>query len=214
MLADDLVAGIAFDQLGAGIPVGHPAIRIEHVDCIILYSLDQLAEALLAFEQGAFGKPPVGQVAGDFRIADQPARRVADRVDDCMGPETRAVLAHPPAFGFEPARVGGGLEDAGGQTRLAVFGQEEGCVGAADNLVRLIALEAARAGIPGRDRAVGIDHVDGVIDHRVDQHLEALFLWIRGAIGHGIPAERGLAARAENPSARRGGLAAAAVKST
>ena len=40
----------------------------------------------------------LGQVARDLGEAEQLAVRVVQRGDDHVGPETRAVLAHPPAF--------------------------------------------------------------------------------------------------------------------
>ena len=93
---------------GAGVPVGHAPAGVEHVDRIVANALDQQPEALLAFEQRAFLLALGGDVAGDLGEADQLALVVADRVDDDMGEEARAVLAHAPAFAFEPAFLGRG----------------------------------------------------------------------------------------------------------
>ena len=49
----------------------------------------------------------------------------------------------------------------------------------ADNLIRLIALEAARAGIPAGDRPVRLKHVDGIVGDRVDQQLKPLIHQMR-----------------------------------
>jgi len=160
------------------------------IDDLDRHALHQAAEALLAFEQCALGGTAIGEVAGDLGIADELAGGVADRVHHRMRPKVRAVLANAPAFGLESPDFGGGAQDVVGQARGAVVRQEESRIGPADDLVRLIALEAARPGVPGGDRAVGVDHVDGIIDHRVDQHLEALFLQAWGRIGHGAPAAR------------------------
>ena len=46
---------------------------------------------------------PLGDVAGDLGEADQLAVLVADRVDDDVGPEAAAVLAHAPALRLEAA---------------------------------------------------------------------------------------------------------------
>ena len=44
MAAEDLAAGIAFDPLGAGVPVDDMSIRIEHVDGVVGDALDQQLE--------------------------------------------------------------------------------------------------------------------------------------------------------------------------
>ncbi len=51
MLADDLLGAVALDPLGAGVPVGHDAARIEHIDRIVGDALNQQAEPLLALAQ-------------------------------------------------------------------------------------------------------------------------------------------------------------------
>ena len=51
VLPDDLVGAIPFDPLGAGIPGGDPALRIEHVDRIIGDRFDQHAELPFGFMQ-------------------------------------------------------------------------------------------------------------------------------------------------------------------
>ena len=47
MLPDHLLAGVALDALGAGIPVHDVARGIEHVDRVVGHALDQQAEAPL-----------------------------------------------------------------------------------------------------------------------------------------------------------------------
>ena len=47
------------------------------------------------------GLAPHRQVARDFGKADQLTVGAAQRGDDYVGPETGAILAHPPAFVFE-----------------------------------------------------------------------------------------------------------------
>jgi len=43
----------------------------------------------------------------------------------------------------------------------------------ADDLVGRIALQPRGAGIPAHDAAVEVEHVDGVVDDRIDQQLKA-----------------------------------------
>src|SRR5262249_48695028 len=69
----------------------------------------------LRFVQGKLRLAALGDVAGDLREAEQGALLVADRVDDHVGPEQGAVLAHAPAFRLEPAILRGGVERARGQ---------------------------------------------------------------------------------------------------
>ncbi len=49
IVANDLVGLIALDQFGPDIPVGNPAIHIEHIDRIVAHALNQQTEPLLAF---------------------------------------------------------------------------------------------------------------------------------------------------------------------
>ena len=97
------------------------ALRVEHVDRIIGHALDQQAEPLLAFPQGLLRLPALGEVAGDLGEADQIAVGIADRVDDHVSPETRAVLAHAPALGLELALAGGRLEGTLGEPAGAIL---------------------------------------------------------------------------------------------
>ena len=142
---------------------------------IVAHALDEHAEALLAFEQRPLGLAPLGDVAGDLGEAEQRAVVVADRIDDGLRPEARAVLADPPALGLEPALLGGGLQDArrAGPPRWSSSVKKAREM-PADDLVGLIALEAPRARIPGRDMPGRLEHVDRIIGDGVDQQLEAL----------------------------------------
>ncbi len=48
MLADDLRGRIALDPLGAGVPGGNAAVRIEHEDGIVLDAVHQQPESFFA----------------------------------------------------------------------------------------------------------------------------------------------------------------------
>jgi len=174
MPADDFVCPIAFDRCRASIPVADRAVGIEHIDRMVANALDEHAEALLAFVERALRFAPLGDVARDLGEAEQGAVFGADRIDHDLRPETGAVLAHPPALGFEPSLLRRGPEDSRRKVGCLVLRCEEGREMCADDLAGLIALEAARARIPGRDMAARLEHVDGVVGDRIDQQLETL----------------------------------------
>ena len=89
-----------------------------------------------------------------------------------MGPEAAAVLAHAPALVLELALARGDSPVARRQPGLAVgFLVEAGEVLAHD-LVGLIALEALSAGVPARDDASRVEHVDRVIRHSLDERAK------------------------------------------
>jgi hypothetical protein len=132
----------------------------------------------------------LADVAGDLSEADQLAGLVVDGIDDDAGPEAGAVLANAPAFGFELAFLGGGPQrfrrNAGCLILLGIEAREV----APDDLVGLVALEATRAGIPGGDMPLPVEHVDGVIGDRVDEQLEALLVDMAlepGGFSHSSP---------------------------
>src|SRR4029079_11767733 len=88
-------------------------------------------------------------------------------------PGRGAVLADAPSDVFEAPRL---RRDA--QLHLALAGSDvlfgiEGGEVAPDDLGRAIALDALRAGVPGRDVAVGIEHEDGVVADAVDELAHA-----------------------------------------
>ena len=152
------------------IEVGGPALRHAHLHHlqaaadagqqiveVVREAAGQLADGfhLLRLAKLLLDRALLGQVARDLGEADQLARVVADRIDDHASPEPRAVLAHPPAFGFEAALARGGLQrDARDPRRAILVGVEPRKVLAHD-LVGGIALEALGAGVPAADTALG-----------------------------------------------------------
>jgi len=104
--ADDLASLVALDRLRPGVPVGDQALRVEHVDGVVVHALHQEREALLALAKRGVHLAALGDIAGDLGETDDFAVIGIDRVDHHMGPEPRAVLAHAPAFGFETALAG------------------------------------------------------------------------------------------------------------
>lgn len=183
MLADGLRRQIALDPLRPLVPVGHLTVRVEHVDGVVGDALYQQAKLLLALLEGLLGHLAIGQVTGDLGETEQGAGlAVDDRVDDHVGPEQRPVLAHPPALAFETALAQGSVQCPLRQASGAVLvGVETGKM-LAEDLGLLIALEAPGTGVPTGDDARGVGHVDGIVDHGVDQQPKTLFLVDAGSL--------------------------------
>src|SRR5262249_6137028 len=152
-----------------GIPARHVARGIQHEDGVVGNTLNQQSEQFFAFAQFRLSGPSLGQVPRDFGEADKFSLRRADRVDDDMGPELRAVLTNAPAFSLETAgtlRLRQRLSrDVLHPLGVGVEGREM----SADNLIRLIALETSSAGIPTGDATVAVQHVDRVVSDRLDE---------------------------------------------
>ncbi len=186
MPADGFHRKITLDPLRPQVPVGDLTLRVEHVDGVIGDALHQQAKLLLALLEDFLGHLAVSQVAGDLGEAEQGAGlAVDDRIDHHMRPEQRAVLAHPPALAFETPLMQGGVQRPLRQTGGAVLiGVETGEM-LAEDLGLLITLETLGTGVPAGDDARRVGHVDGVVDHRVDEQAKALLLvdeWGLGGI--------------------------------
>ena len=97
MLADDLARRIALDALGAVVPSGDDAVRVEHIERIVCHAADQQAELPFAFAQGFLRPALLGDVTGDLGETQEFAIVAAERVDHDGSEEAGAVLAHPPA---------------------------------------------------------------------------------------------------------------------
>ncbi|HET8584985.1 MAG TPA: hypothetical protein VFM89_04535, partial [Casimicrobiaceae bacterium] len=82
MLADDLVRRITADALRAGVPRDDAAVGIEHEDRVVDDAVDEQPESFFAFCQRLLVRAPLGQVARDFREADQRTGLVTKRGDD------------------------------------------------------------------------------------------------------------------------------------
>jgi hypothetical protein len=145
--------------------------------------LVQLVRARLGFGAGRrlggeahrllLRRPPIGEVARDFREADYLAALVAQRRDDHVRPEARAVLSDAPSLVLEPAMVSRGHELHLRLPRRDVRRGIEGREVATDDLVRLVALELPRADVPGQDLAVRVEGEDGIVaDARDEQPIE------------------------------------------
>jgi hypothetical protein len=85
------------------------------------FHLLRMVQGLASLFQGELGFPPLGKVPGDFCVAHQVLRRVADRIDDDAGPKAGPVLAYPPALALELAFARRRREGFRRQSRLPVL---------------------------------------------------------------------------------------------
>ena len=171
MLADDLVALVALDALGARVPARHHAVGVEHEDRIVDHALDQQPEALFALAQRLLVKFAVGEVARDLGEAEQPALFVAQRGDDHVRPEARAILAYAPTLVLEAPLGGRDLELVLRPAAVDRLAGVEGREVAADDLLGAVALEALRAGVPRHDAAVPVEQEKCVVLGLLDEQL-------------------------------------------
>src|SRR5690606_5979377 len=116
------------------------------------------------------GEVPGGDVTGDLGEADQLAV-LPDRVDQDMGTEPAAVLAHPPALGLVTAIARGDAERTLRFAALDVLLRIEPREVLADHLGIGIALDPLAAGVPAQDGARCIEHVDRVIGNALQQQV-------------------------------------------
>ena len=112
-------------------------------------------------------------VAGDLRVTEELAGAgFADRGDHHVGQELGRIPAHPPALGRVPPLLRRRAEFAGRLAAGDVLGREEERVGQADDLGVGIAEDAFGPGVPADDRAVRIEHEDGVVGDALDEQAE------------------------------------------
>ncbi len=176
MVPDHLVAGVALDALGAGVPVGDHPVGVEHIKRVVRDPVDQQAELPFALQQGLLRRLAFGDVARGLREADQLAGLVVDSLQRPLRPEPAAVLAQQPAFVLHLALGPGGgqcpLRRATAPVLLGVELREM----LADDFGSRIALDPLRAGVPAGDEAGRIDQVDGIVCYGVDEQLKPTFI--------------------------------------
>jgi hypothetical protein len=174
VLADDLVGAVAVDALGAGVPGGDVALRIEHEDRVVEDAVDELAVALLALAQAILGAAPLAEIAGDLAVADQAAALVADGADGDAGPQARAVLAEAPAFFLVAAGGLGELELLLALARLDVVLAVEDREVLAQDLALAVQVDALGAGVPRGDLAAGIEGEHRIVADAVEEQAQPL----------------------------------------
>ncbi len=137
---------------------------VEHVKRVIRHAADQQAELVFAGIERHVSLVPFGNVAGDLGEADQFAVFV-NGIDDDGGEKPGSILALAPAFGLELSVLPGRLQGLRRHSRVTIRRQVKHPEMPADGFRGLIALDASGPGIPVGDDAVGIEHIDGVINH-------------------------------------------------
>ncbi len=125
----------------------------------------RLEQRLPCLVEMLLGLSPLGEIARDLREAQKLAGRAADRVDDDMRPEARAVLAHAPALGLELAGALGRLQRGRRKPTLDVLVRIEDREVLPDHFMGGIALEALGrpSDLQTRDAARGVEHVNGIV---------------------------------------------------
>ena len=171
-------------------------MRIEHVDRVIRDALDQQAKPALGLEQSLLRLALVGHVAGDLRKTDQLPVVGLDRVEHHARPKPAAVLAHTPAFALELAFAPGDLEHLLRQSRRFVFLSVKLGEMLADDFVGLEALDPLGTCVPAGHAAAGIEHVDRIVDDRLDEQPERVLGY---RFDHQTPGPLNLARRACTP---------------
>lgn len=149
--------------------VGHAARQLAD-----RFHLLRLKQRLARLFQRAAGLHAFGGIARDLGEAGERACFVANGIDHDMRPETPAVLAHAPAFRFEASFLRGDRKSALRQAGGCVFRRVEARDVRADDFLRAIALDAARARVPVRHDAFVRQHEDGVVRYAVHEHPEPL----------------------------------------
>jgi hypothetical protein len=174
MPADDLVAAVALDLLGAAVPAAHHAGRVEHEHGVVDHALDQQAEALLALAQGLLVQAPLGQVARHLGEAEQAPGLVAQRGDHDVRPEALAVPLHPPPLVLEAAFARRDLQlalrPAAVERGLGIEHREM----PADDLLGRVALDELRAAVPAHDAPPRVEQEHGVVLDLLRRELEKL----------------------------------------
>src|SRR5207302_907884 len=103
---------------------------------------------------------------------------VADWVEYRVHPKTAAVLPNAPTLRLVTAFTGGGFEGAQMFFSTPVLvGVEDGKI-LPDDFMGAVAFDALGPGIPRPNMALGIQHVDSVVRHGLDEHIQ-LSLGIR-----------------------------------
>src|SRR3954466_12002189 len=173
------------------VPPPVPPLRVEHEDGVVLDRLHHQAKAFLALAQHFLVAPPLAEIARDLAEAAHFAIGIAQRGDHHVRPEEGPVLAHAPALVLEAAFARGDLELVLRPATVDRLLRVEGGEMAADDLVRLVALDALRAGIPGEDVAAGVEQEDGIVLHPLHDAAERIIDAFQFCLGRSGPCHAG-----------------------
>ncbi len=172
MAADYFSLGVTLEPLGPWVPGCDHPVRVEHIDGVIGYALNQHAKMSLAVGEGPLRGMSLAEVPSDLGKADKGAGLVVDGIKNRGDPESGAVLANPPAFGLEAAHLPRLRERFLRQTGVPVLPGKELREVPADDFVRCVAFHPFGTGIPACDDTLGREHVKGVVGNALDQELE------------------------------------------
>ena len=175
MPADDFVGMVTLDAFRARIPAGDDTVWIEHEERIVGDATHEEPQLPLAFGQRLPRRFTFGDVAGDVCKPDEIAVLVLDRLDHGNAPETAAVLALAPTLRLDTSERADPAQQLHRPAEAPIFMREEDRIILTDHFVGAIAGDPLRARIPARNRAVGIQHVDGAIGNGIDQQLKPPF---------------------------------------
>jgi hypothetical protein len=138
---------------------------------VVDHALDQQPEALFALAQRLLVKLAIGEVARNLGEAEQPALFVAQRGDDHVRPEARAVLAYPPALVLETPLGDRDLELVLRPAAVDRLAGVESREVSADDLLGAVARQALGTGVPRHDAAVPVEQQKRVVLGLLDEQL-------------------------------------------
>src|SRR5690606_6604309 len=116
----------------------------------------------------------LGQIARDFGETHELSGGSAQRRDDHVGPEPRAILAHPKALGLETTLSRSDLQLVLAKPRAGQLFLIEAGKMLTDDLARGIALDALGTCVPGGDAAVRVEHDNCVVFYALHEQTELL----------------------------------------
>jgi hypothetical protein len=171
VLTDDLGRLVAFRLARALVPRRHMPGRVEHEDGVVGDRVDQMMKALLGAPQLLLRLPPLREIPRDLAEAAQLTLLVPQSGDHHVRPEQRAVLAHPPTLVLDATHLAGDRELLLRLSGCHGLGQVELGEVLADDLVRLVALDALSARVPRAYPTAHVEQEDRVIGDAVDEQL-------------------------------------------
>src|SRR6266853_1166053 len=175
VLSQNLPTLVTLDSLGADVPTGHEAFRVEHHDGVLSHAVAQQPEALLALSKFIFVAAPLGEIPGDLRKADEMSRFISYRRDDHIGPETRAVFPDAPSFILKAALHRCPVQLRLGQSPFDGVRRIETRKMGANDLFGGIPFDMRRTRIPRLYDSLRIEHEDRVVLDACDQSTKSLF---------------------------------------
>src|SRR5205823_1235824 len=137
---------------------------IYHHDSALLINNDHgVWRGLEQSSELRLGALTFGHVAGDFGKASQCTAAVPDDFNHNVGPESRAVLPHPPAFVFRPSFGGRYVECSLRFAALDIVAGVEAREVPSNDFILSVALVKFRDSVPIQNIAMRIKHDRDVI---------------------------------------------------